>query len=242
MTRSGLNSSGLTSSGLTSAVLTMPQRWFVSLLRAMTKVGAGHDMQPIHEEMVRTLGVGGTMKLMRLGAEVTSRLAHVVGDYTAQTVIAVAAMWNGCRYCVIGHNFSANLFRFRDVGLLGPLDEVDIVDMMSLTDRETLEALRSKFETSEPRTWHLLERMYQLRFQAIEPVEPEDQLLKATLAYWEWLNECTIVLGIDAGPDNVPALGFMRPPAKLLRDYHHAREVARTSGDGPAGDGPAAQG
>ena len=227
----------MTSSGLTSSALSLSQRWFVSLLRAMTKFGAGYDMQPIQEEMVRTLGVGGTMKLMKLGAEVTSRLAHVVGDYTAQTVIAVAAMWNGCRYCVIGHNYSANLFRFRDVGLLGPLDEADLVDMMSLTDRETLEVLRNKFETSEPRTWHLLERMYQLRFQALAPIEPEDQLLKATLAYWEWLNECTIVLGIDARPDDVPALGFMRPPAKLLRDYHHAREAARTSGGNPAGDG-----
>lgn len=227
----------MTSSGLTSSALSLSQRWFVSLLRAMTRFGAGYDMQPIQEEMVRTLGVGGTMKLMKLGAEVTSRLAHVVGDYTAQTVIAVAAMWNGCRYCVIGHNYSANLFRFRDVGLLGPLDEADLVGMMSLTDKETLAVLRDKFETSEPRTWHLLERMYQLRFQAITPVEPEDQLLKATLAYWEWLNECTIVLGIDARPDNVPALGFMRPPAKLLRDYHHAREAARGSGGTAAGDG-----
>lgn len=242
MTRSGRKNSGRRNFGRENfgrdrGGLTMPQRWFVALLRAMTKVGAGYDMQPIQEEMVRTLGVGGAVKLMKLGFEVTSRLAHVVGDYTAQTVIAVAAMWNGCRYCVLGHNFSANLFRFRDVGLLGPLDEMDIVDMMSLTDQETLEVLRGKFETSEPRTWHLLERMYQLRFHAIEPVEPEDQLLKATLVYWEWLNECTIVLGIDARPGNVPALGFMRPPAKLLRDYHHAREVARTSGDGPAAQG-----
>lgn len=232
-----MTTAGPTSTALTSSRLSLPQRWFVSLLRAMTRFGAGYDMQPIQEEMVRTLGVGGTMKLMKLGAEVTSRLAHVVGDYTAQTVIAVAAMWNGCRYCVIGHNYSANLFRFRNVGLLGPLDEADLVGMMSLTDQETLEVLRSKFETSEPRTWHLLERMYHMRFEAVTPVEPEDQLLKATLAYWEWLNECTIVLGIDARPGNVPALGFMRPPAKLLRDYHQAREAARTSGGNAAGDG-----
>ena len=237
MTRSGFKSAGLKSAGFNDAVLTRPQRWFVALLRAGIKVHAGYDMQPIAEEMVRTLGVGGAVKLMKLGGEVTSRLAHVVGDYTAHTVIAVAAMWNGCRYCVLGHNFSANLFRFRDVGLLGPLDELDIVDMMSLTDEETLEVLRGKFETNEPRTWHLLERMYQLRFHAIDPVEPEDQLLKATLVYWEWLNECTIVLGIDARPGNVPALGFMRPPAKLVRDYHYAREVARASGDGPAAQG-----
>jgi hypothetical protein len=72
--------------------------------------------------------------------------------------------------------------------------------------------------------------MFQLRFRDLNPVEPEDQLLKATLAYWEWLNECTIVLGVDAKPGNVPALGFMRPTARLLREYNEAREAARRAG------------
>jgi hypothetical protein len=213
---------------MTSTGLTILQRSFVSALRLLTRFSAGYDMQPIQEEMVRTLGVGGTMRMMKLGAQVTSTLSRAVGDYTAQTLIAVAAMWNGCRYCVIGHNYSANLYRFRDLRLLGPLDEDGLVELMSLTDDECHAALRQKFETSEPRTWHLIDRMFQLRFRNIEPVEPEDQLLKATLAYWEWLNECTIVLGVDAKPGNVPALGFMRPDARLLREYDQARQAART--------------
>lgn len=215
--------------------LNILQRSFVSALRMLTKVGAGYDMRPIQEEMVRTLGVGGTMRMMKLGAQVTATLSRAVGDYTAQTLIAVAAMWNGCRYCVIGHNYSANLFRFRDLRVLGPLDEEDLVELMSLTDDECHAALRQKFEASEPRTWHLIDRMFQLRFRDIDPVEPEDQLLKATLAYWEWLNECTIVLGVDAKPGNVPALGFMRPTARLLREYDAARQAARKAdGSGAA--------
>jgi hypothetical protein len=217
---------------MTSTGLTILQRSFVSALRLLTRFSAGYDMQPIQEEMVRTLGVGGTMRMMKLGAQVTSTLSRAVGDYTAQTLIAVAAMWNGCRYCVIGHNYSANLYRFRDLRLLGPLDEDGLVELMSLTDDECHAALRQKFETSEPRTWHLIDRMFQLRFRDIEPVEPEDQLLKATLAYWEWLNECTIVLGVDAKPGNVPALGFMRPDARLLREYDQARQAARAAHGG----------
>ena len=182
------------------------QRSFVSALRMLTKVSAGYDMRPIQEEMVRTLGVGGTLRMIKMGAEITSTLSRAVGDYTAQTLISVAAMWNGCRYCVIGHNYSANLFRFRDTGVLGPLDEEELVELMRGTDDEVIEVLRQKFETSEPRTW---------------------QLLKATLAYWEWLNECTIILGVDARPGDVPALGFMRPPAVLVRGYDDARQAAR---------------
>ncbi len=217
---------------MTSTGLNILQRSFVSALRLLTRFSAGYDMQPIQEEMVRTLGVGGTMRMMKLGAQVTSTLSRAVGDYTAQTLIAIAAMWNGCRYCVIGHNYSANLYRFRDLRLLGPLDEDGLVELMSLTDDECHAALRQKFETSEPRTWHLIDRMFQLRFRDIEPVEPEDQLLKATLAYWEWLNECTIVLGVDAKPGNVPALGFMRPDARLLREYDQARQAARAAHGG----------
>ena len=214
---------------MTGSGLNFLQRSFVSALRMMTKVSAGYDMRPIQEEMVRTLGVGGTLRMIKLGAEITSTLARAVGDYTAQTLISVAAMWNGCRYCVIGHNYSANLFRFRDTGVLGPLDEEELVELMRGTDDEVLEILRQKFETSEPRTWHLVHRMFQLRFRDIDPVEPEDQLLKATLAYWEWLNECTIILGVDASPGTVPALGFMRPPAVLIRGYHDARQAARAA-------------
>lgn len=212
---------------MTGTGLGILQRSFVSALRMLTKVSAGYDMRPIQEEMVRTLGVGGTMRMMKLGAEITSTLSHAVGDYTAQTLIAVAAMWNGCRYCVIGHNYSANLFRYRDTKTLGPLDEEGLIEMMMLTDEEVLEALEKKFSVAEPRTWHLIERMFQLRFRDLHPVEPEDQLLKATLAYWEWLNECTIILGIDAKPGGVPALGYMRPPATLIRAYDDARKAAR---------------
>jgi len=219
---------------MTSTGLNILQRSFISALRMMTRIGAGYDMRPIQEEMVRTLGVGGTLRMMKLGAQVTATLSRAVGDYTAQTLIAIAAMWNGCRYCVIGHSYSANLFRFRDLRVLGPLDEEDLVELMSLTDDECHAALRQKFEVSEPRTWHLIDRMFQLRFRDLDPVEPEDQLLKATLAYWEWLNECTIVLGVDAKPGNVPALGFMRPTAQLLREYDEARQAARTTAVAPA--------
>lgn len=215
---------------MTSSGLNLLQRSFVSALRMLTKVSAGYDMRPIQEEMVRTLGVGGTMRMMKLGAQITATLSRAVGDYTAQTLIAVAAMWNGCRYCVIGHAYSANLFRFRDLRQLGPLDEEGLIDLMSLTDDEAHAVLRQKFAASEPRTWHLIDRMFQLRFRELDPVEPEDQLLKATLAYWEWLNECTIVLGVDARPGNVPALGFMRPTARLLREYDEARQAARRAG------------
>ncbi|MCA9657283.1 MAG: hypothetical protein KC486_02990 [Myxococcales bacterium] len=204
------------------------QRTFVSAMRMMARLSAGYDMGPIAEEMVRTHGVRGTMRLMKFGAEVTETLSKAVGDYTAQTLIGIAALWNGCRYCVIGHIYSANLHRFEKEGALGPFDEHDLIDLMYMTDDESYEAIKATLSGPEDAaTWHLVDRMFKLRFQDIDPAEGEDELLKATLAYWEWLNECTIILGVDATPGNVPALGYMRPSAELVAKYAQAREEAR---------------
>jgi hypothetical protein len=185
-------------------------------------------MGPIQEEMVRLHGVRGAVRLMKMGAEITDRLTRAFGEATAQLLIGIAAMWNGCRYCVIGHVYSANLFLYRDQKVLGPLDEDELIDLMRLTDAESLEVLRQRFSGPEhAQTWRLLSRMFQLRFRDLEPAEPEDKLLKATIAHWEWLNECTIVLGIDAVPGKVPALGFMRPTKDFLADYARARASSR---------------
>lgn len=207
--------------------LNVLQRGFIGFMRVMTRVAAGYDMGPIQEEMVRLHGVRGAVRLMKMGAEITDRLTRAFGEATAQLLIGIAAMWNGCRYCVIGH-YSANLFLYRDQKVLGPLDEDELIDLMRLTDDESLEVLRQRFAGPEhARVWHLLERMFQLRFRDLDPSEPDDTLLKATVAYWEWLNECTIVLGIDAVPGKVPAIGFMRPNDDFLADYARARASGR---------------
>ena len=125
------------------------QRSFVSAMRALTKASAGYDMGPIQEEMVRIHGMRGTLRLMKLGADVTSTLAGAVGDYTAQTLIGIAALWNGCRYCVIGHIYSANLHLYEKTGKIGPLDEESLIDLMYMTDDESFEALREAFLGSE---------------------------------------------------------------------------------------------
>ena len=208
--------------------LNVLQRGFIGFMRMVTRATAGYDMGPIQEEMVRLHGVRGAVRLMKMGAEITNLLTQTFGEATAQLPIGIAAMWNGCRYCVIGHVYSANLFLYRDNKQLGPLDEDELVDLMRLTDDESLEVFRQRFSGPDhARTWHLLERMFQLRFRDLEPAEPDDTLLKATVAYWEWLNECTIVLGIDAVPGKVPAIGFMRPTEAFLADYARARASSR---------------
>lgn len=210
--------------------LSLMQRSFASAMRVLTRLSAGYDMGPIHEEMVRTHGVRGTIKLIKLGAEITSTLSKGVGDYTAQSLIGIAALWNGCRYCVIGHVYSANLHYFKETGAAGPLDEESLIDLMYMTDAESHAALAAVFAAPEhARTWHLIDRMYQLRFHDLTPKEGEDELLKATLAYWEWLNECTIILGVDAEPGSVPALGYMRPTPELIEGYDRARKAARAA-------------
>lgn len=217
-----------------TAELGLLQRSFVGLMRAMTRLAAGYDMGAIHEEMVRTHGVRGAFRLIRMGAIVTQRLTEAFGEATAQTLIGVAAMWNGCRYCVIGHIYSANLFTFRDRKALGPLDEDELVALMSMTDEESFAVLRQRFGGPEnARVWYLLDRMFQLRFRDLDPVAPEDELLKATIHYWEWLNECTIVLGVDATPGQVPAIGYMRPDANFLAEYAAARAASRAGAAPP---------
>ena len=210
--------------------LNLVQRSFISAMRALTRLSAGYDMGPIHEEMVRIHGVRGSLRLIKLGAEITSTLSRAVGDYTAQTLIGVAALWNGCRYCVIGHVYSANLHYYKETGKVGPLDEESLIDLMYMTDEESYDALALVFsDPAQAATWRLLDRMYQLRFRELTPREGEDELLKATLAYWEWLNECTIILGVDATPGSVPALGYMRPTPELIQGYNAARRAARAA-------------
>jgi len=212
--------------------LNLFQRSFVSAMRALTRLSAGYDLGPIQEEMVRIHGMRGSLRLMKLGGEVTSTLTAAVGDYTAQTLIGVAALWNGCRYCVIGHIYSANLFLFEETGKLGPLDEESLVDLMYMTDTESYEVLASSFSGPEnAELWRLLDRMFQLRFHDLTPREGHDDILKATLAYWEWLNECTIILGVDARPGHVPALGYMRPTVDLIQRYDKARKAARAAAE-----------
>jgi hypothetical protein len=194
----------------------------------MARLGAGYDMGPIADEMVRTNGVRGAMRLMKLGGDVTKSLTDGLGDYTAQILIGIAALWNGCRYCSIGHIYSANLFWFENEGALGTFDENELIGLMYMTDDESYEELKKMFAGPEhARTWHLIDRMFQLRFRELDPSEETDDLLKAALAYWDWLNECTIILGIDAKPGNVPALGYMHPSAELIEKYGRAREEAR---------------
>ncbi|MBK8262495.1 MAG: hypothetical protein IPK80_14325 [Nannocystis sp.] len=214
--------------------LTLPQRALSAALRAMTRMTAGYDLGPIQEEMVRLHGLRGTFRLMKLGAEVTNRLTASFGEATAQTLIGVAALWNGCRYCVIGHIYSANLFIFRDHRVLGPLDEESLVPLMYMTDHESFAVINQRFADPRfERLRYLIDRMFRLRFQDIDPVEPEDELLKATITYWEWLNECTIILGIDAVPGQVPALGYMRPSDQLIAAYDRARAAARAAATAP---------
>jgi hypothetical protein len=149
------------------------------------------------------------------------------GEAQAQQIVGFAGLFNGCRFCGIGHNLTANMMIFRERKVLYPIDEADVPHLQTLRDEEILAHFRERLAGTEfASDMAIYERMLALRNGTTSDAHENDLYLKAALDLWVWNNECSIEVGLDIEPEKVPA--FLNWPTKdaVYRAYREARGTA----------------
>jgi hypothetical protein len=203
-----------------------PARLAVRLLARISEVVSrwqrGYSV-PFGAEMIYTMGFRGVARAGKQLDESARRITQLFGDRDGQLLMAMAAMWNGCTFCSVGHVYAANLYHFREGGSLFPLDEREVTSLQRRRDGEVIEDLRLRFATELPRTWALLLREFDLKSGRAAGSTPDDDGLRLALAAWDWLNECTIT----TDQADVPPLCILAKDKALIQRYRAARESSR---------------
>ncbi|HNN97591.1 MAG TPA: hypothetical protein PKI03_35230, partial [Pseudomonadota bacterium] len=69
----------------------------------------------------------------------------------------------------------------------------------------------------------MIERLYAVRTGTLEPGNPEeDELLRLSIPYYSFINECSIVVDQKG-----PPMGKVAKDKALLARYHQARAAAK---------------
>lgn len=219
--------------------LSFMQRLLARVLNYLQEKKSGYDT-PFVEEWIRTAGTKGFFEhAQRLEATINAA-TELYGATTAQMLISLAALWNGCWYCGVGHMFAANLQLFRDEKVLGPLDEREVPAIGHLTDEEALARLLEIFaETRFERMRALMQRQYAIKTGTAEGTTPDDDALLAILTAWDILNEASITSGIDLqDPAIVPPLCDLAKDRQLRAEYRAARKEAAGAAGSSGPNGP----
>jgi hypothetical protein len=180
---------------------------------------------PFTDDIVRSFGVrGAAVELLRY-RRVAEALEARYGERDAHLLLGFAALWNGCGYCSVGHVFASNLLRFREQGLLFPIDQDEAERLQHMTDEQGMDRVREllRGDSRYARVLALLERQFKLKRGEAEGETDDDAMLKACNAALDLSNECSILAGIDTDPHAVP------PMSRHSRDYllRHRYEAAR---------------
>lgn len=196
-------------------------------VRQFTQLALGYDPEFL-SEMVRVLGVRGFFKWSASIDRMMKAAAQAFGEAQAQWLIGTAAMWNGCRYCSVGHTLAGNVLHFGETGTLFPLDEVEMHAMQEKRDSEILEEFRRRLETDHNKTLGLLERLYGLKYGDLVPNDEQDRLLLGIVACWDLINECSIIADQE-DPHHAQPLAAVAKNRDLVARYRAAREQQRAA-------------
>jgi hypothetical protein len=194
------------------------------LLRKTVHLMEGYD--PLFlDDFAQMLGAAGIVRWMGQLAAVVKRAEQRYGTETTQYLAGVAAMWNGCGYCGVGHIYAANVQRHKDKGELSPIDEREVKALQHLDDRALLEELERRLTANgDSELWRLLERQYLLKQNRAEGETEDDPYLQAISACWDLVNECSIFAGYDLAPEQVPPLSGIARDKDAIARYRAARE------------------
>ena len=186
---------------------------------------------PVNEEAFRTLGVRGYAKWSGATGRTMKVLAEGLGEAESQFVIGFSGLWLGCGYCGAGHIHAGNLIVFRDRDVLTPLDDATLHELYDTPDAEAIARIQALLCAPEDaRLLGLITRLYELR-EGAEPTTEDDAYLELALSCWDWVTECTIVVGLEIPFESVPPLTPLAKNRKLLRRYSEARAKASESAD-----------
>ncbi|MFT5355628.1 MAG: hypothetical protein ACI9KE_002847 [Polyangiales bacterium] len=204
--------------------LTLSQRAFLKAYNPIFGRFLGWRQDTINEEFVRTYGVIGLMRFGKNIGDAIAFLSEKYGEARAQHLVGFAGMMNGCRFCGVGHNLTANILIFKETGALFPIDEQEIPDLQQMEDPVILGVFQERLAATE---WtdllSLIERMEQLRLGATRSDSDDDLYLGLALDLWAWNNECTIDTGFDIDPKDVPSFTRFDKDRALYKRYRNAR-------------------
>lgn len=194
----------------------------VFALRKTSKLVEGYEVAFL-EEALRTFGLRGFLRWMRVSAEVWGELVQRYGERDAHLVAAFASLWNGCAYCAHGHLLAFNLHVFEAGHGLTGLDEARLPALMVSTDAEVLAELERQLAAPHfARARGLVQRQYALQSGVASLEQEDDVLLRRTGALYAWVNECSITVEPPA-----PPLGRIARKQPLRQHYERARARRR---------------
>ncbi len=204
--------------------LSVGQRLFLAAYNPMFATMFGWHQDAINEEYVRTYGVSGLLKFGKMIGDVLAVLGKRYGEAEANHIVGFAGLLNGCGFCGVGHNLTANVLLFRDNGSIFPIDEQEIPRLQRLDDDDLMAEVESRLKgTKFEKELDLLQRMYALRSENAEGTTEEDTYLLLALDMWLVNNECTIKIGLDIEPEEVPIFAKFSRDSELYARYREAR-------------------
>jgi len=154
-------------------------------------------------------------------------MTRAVGEGEAHLLSSFASFWNGCDYCTYGHMLAHNLHWYHDTQKLFPLDEQEVtLALMRRSDDEVLAEVRRVLGAPEYASrLTRVEALAKVRAgELAQPPTDEQKLLLRCLAMYDWVNECSIVVGAPA-----PPLGPIARNKDLRRRYDEARQADRAA-------------
>jgi hypothetical protein len=184
----------------------------------------------IFPDMVEMLGPLRALRWMASNLPRYERELKMMGGVRGNLVYMVASLLNGCAYCANGHGRAFELHYFDQFGRLFPLDEHEIISLMSLTDT----SMRKHLETALADAGLVAEiavvqRLWALKFEEAQPTADEGHLAHA-IEMFDVLNRCAI--GSQAALDD--AHDPINKDRSLKARYAEAR--LREGGPRPALD------
>jgi len=203
--------------------LTLVERTVMNTLRTMFEATEGY-YGAFDEEMIRHRGLGEYLKSLVYLSKHWIRLNKFFGAENTHILAFYSSMWNGCIYCGYGHLYAHNVNLFARTGQLFPLDEQDLDEYVRTRDEDLLALVRERLSTPDfAGQLRMIERLYAVRTGTLEPGNPEeDELLRLSIPYYSFINECSIVVDQKG-----PPMGKVAKDKALLARYHQARAAAK---------------
>ncbi len=183
---------------MTRPPLPLHKRLIVRTMNQLSWRSGGYVI-PFLEEMLHTYSALETFRILRDCFRISEALIGRYGPRDANLLIGFAATWNGCRFCSRSHVWVANLYHLRHTDQLFPLDDADVHGLQQLPDSDLLQRVQQILAGPDyERLRQLLTRQYQLKRGEAEGHSEDDPYLRAAIAAWDWMVECTIVVS-DTG-------------------------------------------
>ena len=203
------------------ARLTLPERWLLAASNYFYARSNGYRV-PFSGELIRTVGWAKTGEFSRRSEGILKNAVSLFGERDTQVLSSMAALWNGCPFCSVGHMLAANLLHLRDTEQLFAIPESAVVEWRRLRDEEILADVATRLGSSEERLSRRVRRGFELYADPNAPLrDDEDHALDAMRRLWAIVSECSVHFEIS--PEDIPPLAKIALDKPLRARYQKLR-------------------